>query len=266
MAYLASKRVPVGLSSFVQMTSINDYGRNSLSPELSQLLSLQETDLEIKRITEEIASFPSRQQVIEQQFEESASELLNLRREFETAVALRIRLEADLITEQQKHEKFKADLMRATNEKEYTTAVREIDVTKRAISTFETELLKLMDKTEKLEEGVKERTPELERRRAEFDKQLDEISQSVDNGKRRLSEMVSEREQLYTTLSGNARSIYDRASRLRGGVVLAEARDWSCQACRMKIRPQVFNDIRRGDTIITCESCARVLYYRVAAS
>jgi len=233
-----------------------------LSPELSQLLSLQETDLEIKRITDEIATFPSRQLEIEQQFEESASELLNLKREFETAVATRIRLEADLVTEQQKHEKFKADLMRATNEKEYTTAVREIDVTKRAISTFETELLKLMEKIDQLEVGVKERTPELEHRRAEFDRQLDEIATSVEKGQQRLSSITSEREQLYSTLSGNAKALYDRASRLRGGVVLAEAREYSCQACRMKIRPQVFNDIRRGDAIITCESCARVLYYR----
>jgi predicted nucleic acid-binding Zn-ribbon protein len=232
-----------------------------LSPELSQLLSLQDADQEIKRISEQIASFPTRQQTIEQQFEESASELLLLKREFESALTARTRLENDLASEQEKLEKFKADLMRATNEREYTTAVREIDVAKRAISAFETELLKLMEKTEKLEEGVLERTPELDTRRAEFDKQLDEIAIALEKGKQRLSAVMTEREQLYSTLSGTARSIYDRASRLRGGVVLAEARDYACQACRMKIRPQVFNDIRRGDAIVTCESCARVLYF-----
>ena len=262
MAHLASKRCLCDYLRSPRRAQQVVFGRNSLSPELSQLLSLQETDLEINRITEEISTFPARQQEIEQEFEESASELLNLKREFETAVATRVRLEADLITEQQKHEKFKADLMRATNEREYTTAVREIDVTKRAVSTFETELLKLMEKIEQLDAGVKERTPELDRRRAEFDRQLDEIATSVQKGEQRLASITSEREQLYNTLSANARSLYDRASKLRGGVVLAEARDYSCQACRMKIRPQVFNDIRRGDTIITCESCARVLYYR----
>jgi uncharacterized protein len=33
-------------------------------------------------------------------------------------------------------------------------------------------------------------------------------------------------------------------------------------ACRMKIRPQVFSDIRRGDSIFTCESCGRILYFK----
>lgn len=236
-------------------------GGDSLSPELSQLLSLQEADQEIKRITEQIASLPTQQQSLEQQFEESASELLSLKREFEAALSDRNRIENELSAEQEKLEKFKTDLMRATNEREYTTAVREIDVAKRAISSFETELLKLMEKTEKLEQGVTERTPELEKRRAEFDKQLDEITVAVEKGRQRLSLVVTDREQLYNTLSNSARSIYDRASRLRGGVVLAEARNYACQACRMKIRPQVFNDIRRGDAIITCESCARVLYF-----
>jgi predicted nucleic acid-binding Zn-ribbon protein len=49
---------------------------------------------------------------------------------------------------------------------------------------------------------------------------------------------------------------------MRSGFALAEARDYSCMACRMKIRPQVFADIRRGDSIITCESCGRILYFK----
>jgi predicted nucleic acid-binding Zn-ribbon protein len=49
---------------------------------------------------------------------------------------------------------------------------------------------------------------------------------------------------------------------MRSGFALAEARDYSCMACRMKIRPQVFADIRRGESIITCESCGRILYFK----
>jgi predicted nucleic acid-binding Zn-ribbon protein len=53
---------------------------------------------------------------------------------------------------------------------------------------------------------------------------------------------------------------------MRSGFALAEARDWKCLACRMTIRPQVFNDIRKGDSIITCESCGRILYFKVEAA
>lgn len=234
-----------------------------LSPELSQLLSLQETDIEIKRIGEEIASLPTRQEIIERQFAESAKEHLDLKKAYEDALAERSRLESELSAEQVKLEKFKADLMKARNEKEYSTAVREIDVAKKAITAFENELLKMMERVEKLAADFQIKSPELEAHRREVDRQLDEIANSVLASRSRLEELQLERARLHSTLGPTARAIYDRVSRLRGGVVLAEARDYSCLACRMKIRPQVYNDIRRGDTIITCESCGRVLFYRV---
>ena len=236
-----------------------------MNPELSQLLSLQEADLEIKRMAEEIALLPARQQMIEAQFAESVKEHSDLKAEHDSALIARIRLEADLSSEQQKSEKFRADLMKARNEKEYATAVREIDASKKAISTFETDLIKLMEKIETLEAALKERSPEIEIRRNELDRQLDEITASVAASQTRLSELQQDRQSMYDTLSMDVRAIYDRVSRLRGGVVLAEAKDYSCQACRMKIRPQVFNDIRRGDTIIPCENCGRVLFFRMTA-
>src|SRR5262249_39624595 len=76
----------------------------------------------------------------------------------------------------------------------------------------------------------------------------------------------AERGPMIQSLSPDARATYERLSRMRSGFALAEARDYSCMACRMKIRPQVFADIRKGDSIITCESCGRILYFKVEAA
>jgi predicted nucleic acid-binding Zn-ribbon protein len=238
----------------------------ALSPELSQLIALQETDIEIKRLKEEITSLPSRQEQIERQFAESVKEYLALKQELEQAQADRRRLETDLALEQQKHQKFKDDLMKARNEKEYATAVREIDVAKKAISSLETEVLKLMERSEQLGVQTKERAPEIETRRAEVDRQLAECAEEVSASQQRLEALTAERTRLFETLTPQGRATYERISRQRSGPVLAEARDYSCMACRMKIRPQVFSDIRRGDAIITCESCGRILYFKVEAA
>jgi uncharacterized protein len=122
-----------------------------LNTELGQLISLQDVDIEIKRLREEIASLPERRHELERQFAESVKEYSNLKQQLDDAERDKRRLEAELEIEQQKHQKFKNDLMRATNEREYTTAVREIDVARKAISSLETEILKLMERTEKLE-------------------------------------------------------------------------------------------------------------------
>ena len=42
---------------------------------------------------------------------------------------------------------------------------------------------------------------------------------------------------------------------------MAEARDGTCSVCHVRMRPQVYNEVRRGDTLIQCESCQRILYF-----
>ncbi len=233
-----------------------------MKDELSQLISLQEVDVEIKRLKEEIISLPTRQQELESRFAGSVKEYLDLKQQLDDAQDEKIQLEAELEIEQQKHQKFKNDLMKATNEKEYTTAVREIDVARKAVSSLETEILKLMEKVEKLEAQVKERAPEMESRRVEVDRQLAAWSAAAVANQQRLDDLSAQRGPMLGALGAEARANYIRLSKMRSGLALAEARDYSCQACRMKIRPQVFNDIRRGETIITCESCGRILYFK----
>jgi predicted nucleic acid-binding Zn-ribbon protein len=233
-----------------------------LNSELSHLISLQDVDVEIKRLTEDVESLPARRDELERQFAESVREHLAVKQELEDAQAARRRLEGELEQEQQKHQKFKNDLMKATNEREYTTAVREIDVARKAVGALETEVLKLMERVEKLEAQMEERAPEMESRRVEIDSQLKEWLAAADANRLRLDALRAERNARMQALGPVARATYERLSRMRSGFALAEARDYSCMACRMKIRPQVFADIRRGDSIITCESCGRILYFK----
>jgi predicted nucleic acid-binding Zn-ribbon protein len=72
----------------------------------------------------------------------------------------------------------------------------------------------------------------------------------------------AEREQVFATLPKPLSSLYGRISaRIRDGVAVAEARNRSCTACFMSLRPQVMSEIRRGEEIITCDNCGRILYW-----
>ena len=234
--------------------------------ELGLLISLQETDTEIKRCNAEVASLPIRRATIEENFAVSAQEFLTLKANFDEAAAERRRLEADVAVEQAKHEKFKDDLGKTTNKKQYETAVREVDATKKTISTLETEILKLMEKLEKLEVQVNERSPEIEVKRAEVNKQIRAMTASVKADKEKLGTLTTERATLIEQLSPGTRATYERVARLKSGLALAEARNYSCTACRIAIRPQAFNNIRRGEEIFECENCGRILFFKVDAA
>jgi predicted nucleic acid-binding Zn-ribbon protein len=47
---------------------------------------------------------------------------------------------------------------------------------------------------------------------------------------------------------------------------MAEAREGLCTVCHVRLRPQIFNQARRNEEIIQCESCQRILYFVPAPS
>ena len=54
---------------------------------------------------------------------------------------------------------------------------------------------------------------------------------------------------------------FDRVAHGRKGLAVAEARDGLCTVCHVRLRPQVFNEVRRNDSLIQCDSCTRILFF-----
>jgi hypothetical protein len=70
------------------------------------------------------------------------------------------------------------------------------------------------------------------------------------------------RGELVAALPKAMSQLYTRISaRIRDGVAVAQARNGACMACFMALRPQAMAQVRRGDEIITCDNCNRILYY-----
>ena len=233
-----------------------------MSPELSQLIELQELDLEIQRVADRLARIPAERDQTENEFNQYAAEFLDLKSRYEKTLEDRKQLESELATTQQHHDKYKQDLMRVRNEKEYTTALREIDATKKQASALEGEILKRMEETEKLEGELSVGAPDIERKRGEVDLLLVTLDKERDETGKLFDSLNQRRRQLSGQLPISLFSTYDRMSRTRRGQALAQVRNGICTACRMKVRPKVFSDVRKGDQMVTCESCGRILYYR----
>jgi predicted nucleic acid-binding Zn-ribbon protein len=54
---------------------------------------------------------------------------------------------------------------------------------------------------------------------------------------------------------------YDRIRKGRAGVGITETVAGRCGRCNIVLRPQFYQDLKKGDKIMTCESCGRILYY-----
>ncbi len=103
--------------------------------------------------------------------------------------------------------------------------------------------------------------------RTELDEQLKEFEAKNQTQSEEVEVLRRERERLFATLPPGVKGTYQRiVSRIRDGVAVAEARNGSCSACFIALRPQVMAQIRRGEEIIICDNCNRILYYRQGAT
>ena len=76
-----------------------------------------------------------------------------------------------------------------------------------------------------------------------------------------LYKTAAARQQLAAEIDRHTLAIFETTARGRKGIAVSEARDGMCMICHVRLRPQVFNEVRRNDSIIQCDSCRRILYF-----
>ncbi|TLZ81394.1 MAG: hypothetical protein E6K11_02750 [Methanobacteriota archaeon] len=73
--------------------------------------------------------------------------------------------------------------------------------------------------------------------------------------------MTGERAQLVAAMDKEVLALFEAIARKRNGIAVAEARGGVCTICHVRLRPQVFNSVRRNDSIMQCDHCNRILYF-----
>lgn len=233
-----------------------------MNAALQQLIDLQKAQTKIRTLEADIEAIPQRRADIEKEFGQRAFEVNELEKKRDDARNIRATLEKEISETQSHLERAEKNLMSAKNETQYTAAIREADTARKHISTLETQLLEKMEIIEKAESELKEHEPEVEKIRKEMEENLKAFEEKIANEKSELETTKKLREEIYGKMPKNLSETFNRiATRIRDGIAVAEVRKGSCSACFMALRPQMFAEIRRGDEIITCENCNRILYY-----
>lgn len=233
-----------------------------MKAELAQLITLQQTDTNIRRLQAEIESIPRRRAEVEREFDKRAFEIRGLEERREAARHERTRLETETFEQKQRAERADRNLMSAKKQDEYTAAIREADAARKQMSAFETQILEQMEIFEQAEKELKERAPEVEKLGTDMEARFKAFDEQAQRQQHELEELRRERDHLVKDLPKAMSALYNRISaRIRDGIAVAEARNGACTACYMALRPQIMADVRRGNEVITCDNCNRILYY-----
>ena len=232
-----------------------------MKEELAKLVDLQVTDTNIRRLKRSIESAQERRASLEQEFEQHAFSIREIQKRRDDLNAERAENEKHIAENKTYLERADRNLKHAQNQKEYETAMREIDALQKQVGVHEAKVVELMTAVEEVETELSSRAEEintLDSKRAEA---LAAFDAEIDRDRAELETETVKRESVFVTLPAQLAAVYNRlAQRSRDGIAVAEVVNSSCTACNMSLRPQMNVEVKKGEQIITCENCSRILY------
>jgi len=234
-----------------------------MHPDLEKLIVLQAHDLEAKRLRDEMTALPKHVAALVAKAGATQGQRAVIVDLIAKEEALRRRQESDVRDQQVKIERLRKHMDLATTTVQVTAFEHEIAFAQTEVSRLEDAEIESMERSEGLEaqrrladEAVTDANATLERERIR-------AAETIAQDKTLLAEVEEKRKAVRAEIDESALSNYDRISKAKGTAV-AEALNQKCTACQMMVRPQRWNDLRdRGndETMMTCESCGRLLYY-----
>lgn len=231
-----------------------------MNPDLEKLVRLHQVDSDLRRVESELAVIPRLRQEIDDRLARDRSHLEAAKAALEGSQKARKQNEASVQDLETKRSKYKGQLMEVKTNKEYTAVLHEIEGVERDIKAREDVILEEMEKAEALGVDVKREEADFKLVEADAKKEkagLDTRAATLGAEAQRLGR---ERDEVAASVPEESLALYARVARQRGTGV-AEARDGMCQSCHVRMRVQIWVEVRKNEQIFQCESCSRVVFY-----
>jgi hypothetical protein len=231
--------------------------------DLERVIELQRLDSAAADAQRRLAEEPERQKALDERLEAAQRAVASARDRLASGQSDRRRIEKDVALHQSRLSKFRDQAMAVKTNQEYHAIQHEIAFAEAEIRKLEDAILERMIESDELAAALKHAEADLaaEVRAVEADRQALAAERAAMT--RTLERLTAERASLVAALSPGVLATFDLVARRRNGIAVAEARGGVCTICHVRLRPQVFNTVRRNDGIIQCESCQRILYFAV---
>ncbi|HEU4520874.1 MAG TPA: C4-type zinc ribbon domain-containing protein, partial [Thermoanaerobaculia bacterium] len=170
-----------------------------------------------------------------------------------------------LMDQQELLKKYQGQLMQVKNQQQYAAAWKEIDATRKHVKELEDSVLKSMSETEGFQTQLDERQAGHGELKARYDAAYGEWQASLGDLRKEAEALRKKAEAIEATIPPRLRDEFHKIYRQRQGVAVAPVVSDSCSACRTRIRPALFQQLKRGE-LARCEGCHRILHVERAAA
>jgi uncharacterized protein len=235
-----------------------------MDADLQRLIDLQRLDSTAQDAQRRLADAPDREKALEARLEAARQRVAAAKEQLTVNQNARRAIEKDVAMHQGRLSKFRDQAMAVKTNQEYHAVQHEITFAQSEVKKLEDAILERMVEGDDLTAGAKRAEADLAAEQKAVDAERRAIAAEAAELSASIARVSAERATVVAALDTRALAVFEQVARKRHGIAVAEARDGICTICHVRLRPQVFNNVRRNDGIIQCDTCNRILYFASA--
>ncbi len=229
--------------------------------QLERLIALQSVDLRIQEMELAKAAIPRRIETLEEELRKEEEQVASSRSELEKLQKDRRQKEKDLEEEVDRVKKTESRVFEIKTNKEYQSVLKEIESAKKLNRQREEEILDILEGLEDLQKKLAQYEQSLEQKRRQCQQQIEELRQREASFAEEMASEVRQKEEQEKNISRELLNKYHMLLEKRHGIAVARAAQGVCLACHMNLRPQLFIELQKKETLIICPNCSRILVW-----
>jgi predicted nucleic acid-binding Zn-ribbon protein len=232
--------------------------------DIERLIALQQIDSAINEAERRLASEAARLAALDGRLDAARQAVARGKERLAANQAARRDIEKDLAVQQGRLAKYREQSDKVKTNQEYHAIQHEMSFAQNEIRGHEDRMLERMMEADEIGTAQKAADTALADAQKEVEAEKKTIAADHKDLETRVAGLKAERAALVSGLAKEALSVFELVSKRRNGVGVAEAKDGICTVCHVRLRPQIFNNVRRNEAIIQCDSCQRILYFLAA--
>lgn len=230
---------------------------------LQDLLELQSEDTRLNAVRANLAQFPKKLAEGDSLLAAAKAELDHSRAALLATHKDRKKYELDVDSWKERVRKYRDQTSQVKTNEAYKALQHEVQMAEDEIAKAEDRLLEQMVSSEEYDRKIKAAEINLKEVEAGVARERARIESERAGVEKELGQLTAARTRVVTEIPEDMLDHYERIAKKHNGVSLAEVHNETCGACGVRIRPHVFQEMRRSESreLFHCETCTRILYY-----
>lgn len=230
-------------------------------PDLKRLIELQEIESRAAVASKAIAEAPGRIAALDALLQSATSALDTAKQALATNQTSRRSIDNDLTAAQQRLAKYKDQLMAVKTNEQLHAMQHQIKAVEDEVGQHEERVLVNMMKADEINAEIKRAEAALKAAQAKVAAERAAIESDAKLHQATVAECAVAREKVVAAMDNRgAIETFQRIAKVRGTAV-ARAEGERCTICQVRLRPAVFAEVRKSDSLVQCDSCNRILYW-----